>query len=151
MTCSIYMDDRTFTAKSAIALKRKIDIWHDWSWQVGLLESAGKAQAVAIGKTKKSQLEQHVPVDMLKNDALFLGVATGVGVRSDHDKEIDRVNLAQDEFNLRLGFETFCTYARLFGMSAVSYGWISRLPTKTCCNKLWRAVGQKGPPTRENV
>ena len=82
---------------------------------------------------------------MLKNeDTLFLGVATHVGVRSDHDKELDRVNLAHERIqvlgHLRLGFENFCAYVRLFGMSAVSYGWISRLPTKTCCNKLWTAV-----------
>lgn len=72
---------------------------------------------------------------MLKNeDTLFLGVAMHVGVRPDHDKELDEVNLAHERIqvlgHLRLGFENLCAYVRLFGMSAVSYGWISRLPTK---------------------
>lgn len=44
---------------------------------------------------RKSQFEPHVNnLDMLNEDALFLDVAARVRVWSDHDKELDRVNLA---------------------------------------------------------
>lgn len=91
---------------------------------------------------------------MSNEDVLFLDVATRVRVRSDHDKELDRVNLADERIQvlgrLRLGFETFCAYACLFGIGAVSYGWISCLPTKICCTKLWTVV-KKGLPTGKHV
>ena len=63
----------------------------------------------------------------------FLAANMRVGVRVDYDKECDCVRLICECIHvpghLRLGFEMFPSYARLFGMSVVS---------STCCTQLGR-------------
>ena len=46
---SIFMDDRTFTARSAADLHERVSQWHQWSTSVGLIESTEKTQVTAKG------------------------------------------------------------------------------------------------------
>ena len=141
---SIFMDDRTFTASTALGLKQKYDSWSTWSRFAGLIESGDKAQFAGKKAVNQRALAEHFDEDRLRRDILFLGVVSRGKPRSDHEKEQEGVAIACQRLRLlgalRLSTEVVGCYADMFGLSAVAYGWIGRLPTWKVMNKLWTAV-----------
>ena len=52
----IFMDDRSFSAKTPEGLLEKRRLWGDWSHQVGLLEHPGKTQFVGSSQRHSNDL-----------------------------------------------------------------------------------------------
>ena len=50
----IFMDDRTFTSRTADGLVRITDAWKDWSDRVGLIENVSKTQFAARVQTQRT-------------------------------------------------------------------------------------------------
>ena len=73
-TTSIYMDDRSFTAKTASELMSCLNSWGTWSDSVGLLEPRSKAQVIARGKHNQEALRAVCPDNTFTSDfgRLFL-------------------------------------------------------------------------------
>ena len=42
--------------------------------------------------------------------------------------------------SLKLGYDCFARYARMFATSAACYGWLARMPTLTASSKLWATI-----------
>ena len=75
----------------------------------------------------------------------FFGGFVGRGkLRLDHEKEEERIADACQRLMwlgaLRLSTEVVGRYANMFGLSAVVYGWIGRLPAWKIITKCWIAV-----------
>ena len=134
LTSSIYMDDRSFVARSAEELVRAQQCWADWSKKVGLLESASKTQMTARSKAQKQTLQALIPAEWYRSDITMLGVVTKGAPRCNAQQERERLNKAKQRLTklsmLCLGSELFAVYARVFCLSLCSYGWLSRLPRK---------------------
>jgi len=149
LTSSIYMDDRSFVARSAEELVQAQRCWADWSGRVGLLESASKTQMTARSQAQKRSLQTLIPAEWFRSDITMLGVVTKGAPRCNAQQERDRLTKAKLRLTslstLRLGSGLFAVYARVFSLSLCSYGWLSRLPRKMDCDALWTAVkkGQK--------
>ena len=145
----VFIDDRSFCARSAPALLSWIEQWQTWSNLVGLRESTGKIQVVAKTAKQRRELYQASGGRYNQVDATFLGVTTRGKPRRNSDKERGRFGSALGIINLlgtlKLPYAVFTRYARSFGISRVAYGWLARMPTITDCKKLWTCVkkGQK--------
>ena len=142
---SVFMDDRTFTAGEPGFLRAKYDAWTAWSRCAGLVESGDKAQFAGARARQQRALRPYLDDDdTLRSNVLFLGVVSRGKPRSNHDKETERITVALERLrilgSLRLSTEVMGRYANMFCLSAVSYGWIARLPTWGVSNKLWAAV-----------
>ena len=83
------------TAGEAGYLQEKVQQWETWSAKVGLLENGAKAQVAAKSLKQRRELAAQFEVECLRNDALFLGVATRSRPRTDAEKEIERFQTAQ--------------------------------------------------------
>ena len=108
---------------------------------VGLRESPNKIQVVAKHAQHRRELANASGGRFDLVDATFLGVTTRGKPRRDSEKEQSRFQSALGIMTLlgtlKLPYGVFTRYARSFGISRVSYGWLSRLPTAAACQKLW--------------
>ena len=129
----VFIDDRTFSTPTAQGLVEEIESWQLWSGLVGLKESTGKAQVVAKTAKQKIDLDSVRLVDIQQTDATFLGVTTRGKPRKSSAKESERNENLRVALNLlstlKLPYAVFTRYARIFGVSLVSYGWLAKLPT----------------------
>ena len=74
----VFIDDRSFCARSAPALLSWIEHWQTWSNLVGLRESMGKIQVVAKTAKQRRELYQASGGRYNQVDATFLGSPPGV-------------------------------------------------------------------------
>ena len=141
---SIFVDDRTFACDSASTLIHLIGEWAVWSQLVGLKESTAKTQVTAKSEKQKRELVGLCDPNIQYSDATFLGVTTRGKPRKNSTKETERLSAAFRVLSLlgtlKLPYAVFSSYARLFGVSLVSYGWLARLPTQKDSKLLWSAL-----------
>ena len=141
----LFMDDRSFTARTAQDLVAQVETWQRWSESVGLLESQDKTQLTATSTDRRAQLARlwQVPHQV---SATFevLGVCARNGPRRNAPKEDGRLQAATRTVAalgvLGFGFEHFQRVARSYGVSKVCYGWLTRLPTLTDAWRLWSVI-----------
>lgn len=140
---SIFMDDRTFTARSAADLHERVSQWHQWSTSVGLIESTEKTQVTAKGPANHSRLLDFFPDSCVKEEITFLGIITKSKHRPSLGKEKERLDKARLRIRLLLSLQLpssrYNLYSRLFGVSSCAYGWVARLPSLTESRALWKS------------
>ena len=140
---SIFMDDRTFTARSAADLHERVSQWHQWSTSVGLIESTEKTQVTAKGPANHSRLLEFFPDSCVKEEITFLGIITKSKHRPSLGKEKERLDKARLRIRLLLSLQLpssrYNLYSRLFGVSSCAYGWVARLPSLTESRALWKS------------
>ena len=124
------MDGRTFSTSR----------WILWSSKVGLCENIGKSQVTARSLKQKNLLPDFFTPDLIVSDILFLGITSRSTRRENSAKEKQRLKAANATISilagLKLSSQVVSSYARIFGLSKCTYGWIARLPTWTDCKKL---------------
>ena len=135
----VFIDDRTFSTPTAQGLVDEINLRESWSNLVGLKESTGKAQVVAKFAKRKRELASVRPEGIHISEATFLAVAARGKPRKSSAKESERMKSAV-KCLLKLPYAVFTRYARMFGLSLVSYGWLAKLPTLGESKKLWSII-----------
>ena len=133
---TIYMDDRSWTARSPTDLLNVLDQWRRFSTMTGLKESQGKTQISATTKSKmtvlKNYVETHHPdlTGAIYDNSVILGSVTQRGNRKMHDREIQRLrdgHKTLQRISLLPGSRAFrLEQCRIFAVSKASYGWLSK-------------------------
>ena len=147
----VYMDDRSWatdTAEQSLVIK---DRWTEWSRLVGLKENKGKTQLAACRPTQVQKLAAIAPPEFLKNQAEVLGVAvTSKKKRKPTEKELSRrceaLGIIQRTGLLPISRKERHGTIRAVASSKISYGWVTRKPTKSEVQKydtaIWRACSE---------
>ena len=120
--------------------------WSQWAQSVGLRENVDKAAAVAKGVRHHEELAHQLP-GSVASSACLLGVTVSrSAVRGDSDKEASRIEACLRTVRLiacvGMPCHRFIDAVRMFAISKLSYGWITRLPTWTSCKSIWSAIGR---------
>ena len=123
----IFMDDRSFSAKTPEGLLEKRRLWGDWSHQVGLLEHPDKTQFVGSSQRHSNDLrDAGVDAALVPDQWEILGVTAALTRRRESAKEQSRLDAAVRTIHLlstlRLGYLRFHDTARAYGISQCVYG-----------------------------
>ena len=138
----VYLDDRSFTASTAVGLIGKIQAWADFSASVGLRESPGKIQlSGGSSQHRRSLIAASSYPERVSPDFCILGCSSATSNRKMSSKEVERIDKAKRSVLLlgacRLPFNFLLLALRTHGLSKMLYGWVSRLPTWGSMWQLW--------------
>ena len=128
--CRTYMDDRSFLSSSPQGLLDCVSSWAEWSSLVGLRESPGKTQLVGLGARRYAMLKE--AADRLGyggsvfKDITILGSTSAFAPRG--------VILI---CSIRFSTAIFQLKSRVYAVSKLLYGWISRIPPAFVSDKIW--------------
>lgn len=125
-----YIDDRTLVSDDPAKLVDSLRAWSQWAQSVGLRENVDKAVAVAKGVRHHEELAHQLP-GSVASSACLLGVTVSrSAVRGDSDKEASRIEACLRTVWLiacvGMPCHRFIDAVRMFAISKLSYGWITR-------------------------
>lgn len=142
----IYVDDRTFTARSWSHLEQQIHGWHQFSNTIGLLESQTKTQVAAKGVRNCRILQANADPQWVRTEIKFLGVTSTSKPRQHSESENERTNSALIRASLLgctgMHWNRMVLAFRMFVVSKFGYGWVSRDPTQRISKKIFTRLSQ---------
>ena len=119
--------------------------WAEWSSLVGLRESPGKTQLVGLGARRIALLRE--AADRLgygaavSRDFTVLGSTSAFVPRSCSPKELERLGAACRTVvllcSVRFSTAVFQLKSRVYAVSKILFGWISRVPPGFVVDKIW--------------
>ncbi|CAK0880708.1 unnamed protein product, partial [Prorocentrum cordatum] len=146
---TIYMDDRAWSATTAVEAGGRVAIWRHWSARAGLRENPRKIQLAARGRAEEAALRAEADRQGLGDKVApameALGVVTvGAQGRVMHVKEEARVQSALREIRrlqcLPVGRRKKQEYCRAFGLSKSTYGWMAKTPPQVKADQVTAAI-----------
>jgi len=149
---AVYMDDRSWATSTATQVVKEATRWQNWSAAVQLRENFAKTQLACIWppgtKQHESLVEAATQVDMqeyIKPTIEVLGaVSCPPRGRLLAAKENARLEAAKTALSwvacLPVGAYKRTQYARTFGLTKATYGWVARAPTAQATKKITAAV-----------
>ena len=139
----VYVDDRTLVSDSTVALAEHCRLWSEWSSGVGLVENRDKFAAIGRNVAFAELLKTEFTV---ADSADVLGVTIGRAQRLYSAKEQNRLlgclKIIRLLACIRLTFNRFLSAVRMFAISKLSYGWMSRLFNRSDASQVWAAVSR---------
>ena len=143
--CRTYMDDRSFLSSSPQGLLDCVSSWAEWISLVGLRESPGKTQLVGLGARRHDLLKEAADrlgyAGSVFKDITILGSTSAFAPRGCSPKELDRLGAACRTVTLicsiRFSTALFQLKSRVYAVSKLLYGWISRIPPAFVSDKIW--------------
>lgn len=142
----VYVDDRTFTARSWSSMDSQIQAWQLFSDTIGLRESRNKTQVTARGCNNKRILEANCNPAWIQDEVKFLGLSSVSKPRSNTPSETKRIKTAFSRAALLscagLQWRRLILAFRSFVTSKLIYGWVARVPPAQQLNRLFTVLSK---------